>query len=165
MVAQNGSRHVGSVIALCFLPTVCGCDFWMPRCSSYFRVLADGGVLSDAQRARRERDEKFKQLPQSDLSFSGLPQELKSPLTRMFNGRLLHQELADSTGCSSPSGKVCAHVALKQGVLDRSMYQSVRMRLEHAVGICWDTLGYGTICWEMLGCWDCWDMLVYAGIW
>ena len=104
----------------------------MPRCRSYYRVLADGGVLSDAQRARRERDEKFKQLPQSDLSFSGVPHELKSPLTRMLNGRLLHQELADSTGCSSPSGKVCAHVAFKQGVLDRSMYQSVRMRLEHA---------------------------------
>ena len=104
----------------------------MPRCRSYFKVLAEGGSLSASQHARLARDSAFRQKSEEVFTFGGVPAALHQPLNKMVEGRILHQMLVDSTGIAKPSGKASAHLALKQGTLNRSDYHSIRSRMENA---------------------------------
>ena len=101
----------------------------MPRCRSYVQVLQSGGSLSQEQEARFKRDTYYRQ---KTLVLQNVPKELHGPIRDMANGRILHQAMADATMSARSSGKATAHLAFKQGHLDRSMYHSVRKKLDDA---------------------------------
>jgi hypothetical protein len=66
------------------------------------------------------------------LVIHGVEGSLHQPIRQMAKGRILHQAIANASASRLPSGKACAHQALKAGVVDKSEYMSLRKQFENA---------------------------------
>ena len=108
--------------------------FWsMSRKRSYFKVLAIGGQLNDAQANRLARDRKYGKPRDKECVFRHpAPPHTHGSLRAMCVGRLSHQCLADDRQEVCPAPKVLAYRQHMDGNIDRAELQSLKAKFKNA---------------------------------